>query len=548
MSTTYILNEKIKSRTDRNQFKNRLAEILGDSANPAVLSAFSGKVSKQIKMLSNQENFVFGLIKGETHRLIDIDKFFADSKIHINKRQKSEIHNLVQLLLADEMNEYRTFSYVSQNFPLMSFLKRELLETRQGGNIPQWKFIAESCPHLRKEFYEYFEKIANYKEISDDICGRAVSSLVKYATGIRFDNTMSQSGKGWYPNGYFSLPEQLHNIKPYPLFLIACSFRLTLAKYDEMHAKNEDIYDCMSYEDNMFRFALVYIREKAEIKEFMKILDENRIHFFRKMNISPDIKQVSDNIKSFFKNKGSMKRLVFPFMELLEKSGVVSAAVREKFLESERCKIAQKNMKELIADVQLDPIIRYYSLLNGTADNIIRFKYKDDMQNAEKAIAVIHENYRRLAECCRPYEKKKILSIICDSTAPDSSKKFIPSVRLILKNKFTTTYIRKLSSGIPAKLVTRNDILKIAYLRTFIDFVNKNDLRFRNKKEMTESAKALTKNFEETANKMLEKCFFAPVHITFPLDGLIYISLSGGISDKCIPEVFQSCLPIKLND
>lgn len=547
MSTTYVLNEKIKSRIDKNKFTARMAEILGNIPNAKFISVnFFDNVSGQIKELSNQDNFVFGLIKGETHRQIDIDSFFGNNNICLSVGQKKEIHDLVQLLLANEMNEYRTFQYITNNFPLFSFLKQKLLETRKGENIPQWEFIARNSPHLRAEFETYFKKIANYKEISDDLCKRAVSALVNHMTGKRFDNTISQQKKGWFPNGIFELPEQTNNIKPFPLFLIAFSFGFSLEEFDEMHARNEDVYDCLCYEDNMFRFALLYIRDRGEIAEFTDILGKNRKYFENSEN-KADAVQVSENIKSFFRNKkGSFKELVGSFMELLKKSGVVSSAVRMEILDGQRRITAAKNMRQLLNDVELNPIISYYSLLNSTADDIIRFKYKNDFTNAKKALSALFNNYRKLTDNCKPNEKEKILSLVCDNISAQSSRKINPTVRPVLKTRFTTNHIGKIKSG--QTPVTRVDILKISYLRTFMDFINNNCNRFENKHEMTEAAKALTGQFEKTANAMLNECLFSPVHITFMPDGLIYIALSSAVSDKCIFEVFQACLPIETED
>lgn len=548
--TTLIFNEKMQNKLTKNDFRNRLVQILNETniSNAKIIANnFVDMVYKELPEISEQDNFVEALIKGNAHRkLINIDSLFRKKNITITISQKSKIHDLIQLILANELNEYRTFEYVMQNLPIMSFFKKELLEIRPGTNIPQWKFINDNCLDKSNSIELYFRNIANYKEISDKLCATAVSALVKKMTGKRFDSTISQKGKGWYPNGLDALPEQLHNIKPYYLFLFAYSFRLNFQKYDEMRNKNEDTYDCFCFEENIFRFAIAYIRRIDEIPRLISIIDENKEDFIKAESKNYDAEYVTEEINSFFsKNTGNIESLYPSFSALLKKLGVVSAKKREETLNEQRRIVAQNNMHKLIEDTDQNNIIKYCSLLHSSADDIISFKYKTDIESAEKAINILHDNYLQLFEA-KPEEKAKILSMLCDRISPDSSNMIRPSIRPVLKSKFTTTHIRKINTGTTNKPITRSDILKIGYLRTFIDFVNENNDHFKNKQEMTEATRKLKDQFEATTNKMLKECYFAPVKITFALDGLIEIALSSGMNDKCIPEVFQACLPIDI--
>lgn len=548
--TTLIFNEKMQNKLTKNDFRNRLVQILNETniSNAKIIANnFVDMVYKELPEISEQDNFVEALIKGNAHRkLINIDSLFRKKNITITISQKSKIHDLIQLILANELNEYRTFEYVMQNLPIMSFFKKELLEIRPGTNIPQWKFINDNCLDKSNSIELYFRNIANYKEISDKLCATAVSALVKKMTGKRFDSTISQKGKGWYPNGLDALPEQLHNIKPYYLFLFAYSFRLNFQKYDEMRNKNEDTYDCFCFEENIFRFAIAYIRRIDEIPRLISIIDENKEDFIKAESKNYDAEYVTEEINSFFSNNtGNIESLYPSFSALLKKLGVVSAKKREETLNEQRRIVAQNNMHKLIEDTDQNNIIKYCSLLHSSADDIISFKYKTDIESAEKAINILHDNYLQLFEA-KPEEKAKILSMLCDRISPDSSNMIRPSIRPVLKSKFTTTHIRKINTGTTNKPITRSDILKIGYLRTFIDFVNENNDHFKNKQEMTEATRKLKDQFEATTNKMLKECYFAPVKITFALDGLIEIALSSGMNDKCIPEVFQACLPIDI--
>lgn len=546
--TTLIFNEKIQKQLKRNDFCNRLVEILNETNinnSKTIAGNFTEAVYQELPQLARQENFVADLIKGTAHKqLINISSFFSKKDISITSTQKRKIHDLIQLVLANELNEYRQFEYVSHNLPIMSFFKKELLEIRPGTNITQWKFINDYCLDKSRKIELYFSNIANYKEISDKLCATAVSALVKTMTGKRFDSTISQKGKGLYPNGLDALPEHIHNMNPYHIFLIAYSFRLPLTKYDEMRSKNEDTYDCFCFEENMFRFALAYIREKDEIPRFLNIIKENKKDFMKSEGESCNAQYVTEEINNFFfNNTGDVESLYPSFFHLLKKLGVVSAETREKTLNAHRRIVARNNMKKLIEDTELNNIISYYSLLCNSVDDIISFKYKNDIESTGKATQILHDNYSKLFET-HPKEKEKILSMLCDRVSCDSSKQIRPSIRPILKSRFTTTHIGKISKGDAD--ITRSDILKIGYLRTFIDFVNENNNCVNNKPEMTEATRKLTEIFETTTNRMLKECYFVPVKITFALDGLIEIALSSGINDKCIPEVFQACLPIDI--
>ncbi|MDE5763623.1 MAG: hypothetical protein K2I00_01480 [Ruminococcus sp.] len=556
MSTTYIFNQKINNKNiDREQFKESLIKILRktDIDMPQIIAQqFLSEIDRKIDNLSRQENFVAQLIKGNAHKeIINIDIFFTNKNVFITPSQKKEIHDLIQLLLASRLNEYKTFQYVTQTFPLMSFLKRQLLETRPGTNIPQWQFIAENCfikENITEQIKEYFSTVANYKEISDRKCAQIVSALVKSLTGKRFDTTISQQkqGRGWYPNGLDELPEKFFNVNPEHLFLIAYSFKMNIDQYDEMLIRNGDVYDCFCYEENMLRFLLVYIKNINEYNAFKQIIEQNREHFQESSDeFTPE--QVARKINNFFcsRRRDDIKSLCIDFMKLLKRLGVVSAEKRREILNQQRRLIAGANMQKLLKSTNLKNITVYYSLLNNTVDDIMRFKYKNEPEKIGKALEILESNYRQLAERTSENEKAKILSMLCDRFAPESSSYIKTSIRPILKSRFSTEHIGKISKGTTTDPITRTDILKIGYLQTLIDFINKNN-QFRNKSEMIEACRSLTRIFEENTNKILKKCSFAPVHATFPLDGLIYIALSSGTADKCIPEVFQACLPIDM--
>ena len=92
----------------------------------------------------------------------------------------------------------------------------------------------------------------------------------------------------------------------------------------------------------------------------------------------------------------------------------------------------------------------------------------------------------------------------------------------------TKGLIKKIANGETA--IFREHILRIGYLSTLIDYFNG-----------TVSSKDIISRFENTTNAILEKCCYHPLFISFPLDALMYLSLSS--NQMCIPEVYQAFLP-----
>lgn len=543
--TTMIFNEVMQNNLNKDRTIDRLTEILKETNvyNASIIAKrFLEQVYNKLSKISKTNSFITKLVKGTAYNEIDVDNFFTKNNIILTKSQKEEINHIIQLIFVNELNNnvYQYFEYITQNFPLMSFLKKELLERRPGTNVLQWEFINDKCHcNIKSDFL----KISNYKQISDRLCAKAISNLVKEMTNKRFDQIFAQKGRGFFPDGYDNLPLRLHNMKLYHVFLIAYSLKLSDLKYKEMLYANESEYDCLCFEENMCRFAVVKGWNNTEI---MKIINENKGSFTESKEYNSEF--VAKKIDYFLnKYEGNTDSIIDEFLKLMKSLGVVSDKERKEILKAQRCSIAKKSMKKLIDNVVFDNIMEYFILYknDNSANDIIDFKYKNDDKRAELAKNVIFENFSNFYNREIQGKKAVILSRLCDRCSSESSGYVNPLIRPILKSKFTTHRINSILNGTIE--ITRSDILKIGYLYTLINFINQKG-KFKNAKSMKEAARELIKEFEDITNKMLKECCFAPVKRTLVLDGTIEMALSNGIYDKCIPKIFQACLPININE
>lgn len=547
--TTAIFRQKMYEPVNPESFERKLTEIFAKTSDKDIASHAAQYARAIIKKVENRLNIVTedtlkSLIKGDIYKqIINIDNIFENK---LSSAQKQDIYEIVKFIVSSKLNEYFTFRYIVQTFPAISFLKRELLEKRPGTDIPQWKFITENCmKHDVAKTQCEFAQIVDYKQISDELCGRMLSAIVSHMTEKRFDNIINQKGSGWYNNGFEELAKK-HTINSEHLFLIAYSLKLSLKKYDEFLTRNEEYYDCLCFEENMHRFFLRYANDE-KINVLENIITNNICDFSHNENGSQDAEKLINN---FFRCKnGSINELCGEFCTLLKKIGVVSAKQREEILSKEKKFAAQEFMKETISEIDYNSTLSYYSLLQGSADRIVDNSLNSKQANSiKKSISI---NYDKLlnTNCENNNDnRKRLASIMSDCIIPlykDIEKDFHSALKPILKNQFTTAHIGKILNGTAE--ITRTDIIKTAYLYTLTSFI-KNKNKFTDEESMTNAAKSLVKTFEKKANPILKRCCFTPIHTTIPIDGLVEIALSSAINDRCIPEVYQACLLIAYFD
>lgn len=565
MSTSIIFKEKaLKKGLNQNELQNRMEKIL-----PDIDSDIVRFLTNKLRMLFNEytenENFVRSLIKGEAHREIDINKLINNLcgfDILLKPEEKNEIHNLIQQSLIDSLNELQMFEYVSNTFPLFSYLKRKLMELRPGTNKKQWEFILDKSNHLSKKLYEKFNSISHYREIDDDTCAKMIANIVKIMTNKRFDNMISMSNqhKGWYPNGLDELPVQTHDIKQKYLFLIAYSLKLDITKYIELQKRNEDLYDSLCYEDNMYRFALKFINIKDTSKNVYnyieKIIKNNKSRFKANNNTTLFSETATNKIDAFLNDDDNKSKdiesLIESFIKLQENLGVSTAENREKLWNKERCKIASKSLNEIIDSMDVKKIKNYFKLYfkdNSTIKltDLIEYKMiKECISQPDMIVDNLNENYFGISMSTEK-TKERLLKLICDGDCDSDQLSYVPrTIRSILATKLTTNRINAIKENNENKslTITRNDILRIGYLKTFIEFVNQ-EKKYKNGIEMMQDTHILIEKFETNTNNLLKQCHYSNLHITFPHDGLIYIALSSLGNDRCIPNVYQLCLPMK---
>lgn len=561
MSTSIIFEDIVKYSLDLNEFKIKLANLLHD-VDDKKIDFFINRLHSIISEYSENENFVRKLIKGEAHREIDINKLINDLcgyDIILKAEEKNKIHNLIQQLFSDSLNELQIFEYVSNTFPLFSYLKRELLEPRDGTDKKQWEFILDKSERLFKNFSNKFQSISHYREIDDNTCAKLISAIVKIMTNKRFDNTISMKNqsKGWYPNGLYELPVQTHDIKQKYLFLIAYSLKLDITKYIDLQKRNEDLYDSLCYEDNMYRFALKFINIKSTSKNVYDYIEEiiknNQGRVEANNNTTLFSETATDKIEAFLNDEDNKSKdiesLIESFIKLQESLGVSTAENREKLWNIERCKIASKSLNEIIDFMDVKKIKSYFKLYfkdNSTIKltDLIKYKMiKECISQPDMIVHNLNENYFEIIMSTEK-TKERLLKLICDGDCDSDQLSYVPrTIRSILATKFTTNRINAIKEN-KSLTITRNDILRIGYLKTFIEFVNQ-EKKYKNGIEMMQDTPKLIEKFETNTNNLLKQCHYSSLHITFPHDGLIYIALSSLGNDRCIPNVYQLCLPMK---
>ena len=564
MSTSMIFEDIVKYSLDRKEFIKRMGEILHNVDNIKI-ERFTDKLYSLISEHLENENFVRKMIKGESHREIEIDKLinrFCGYDIVLKAEEKNKIHDLIQELLSDSLNELQIFEYATNTFPLFSYLKRELLETRTGTNEKQWEFILKNSKRLSNDFYEKFKSISHYREIDDKTCARMISAVIFQMTNKRFDNNISQphDSKGWFPNGLLDLPVQKHDIKQKDLFLIAYSLKFDITKYIEMQKRNEDLYDVFCYEDNMYRFALKFIDKKGTSKSVYNYIEDiinKHVNRFESINNTTLFSKSAENrINAFLNDEAnknmSIDTLVQLFIDLQEQLGVSTAKNREEIWNIERRKIASESLYEILDFMDVRKIKEYFKLYykeNSTIklkDLIVHKKNKEHLSQSDMIVHNLNENYFDIIMSTEK-TKERLLHLISDGNCDSEFLSYVHrTIRPILATKFTTNRINAIKENDESKslTITRNDILRIGYLKTFTEFVNQGR-KYNNKKEMMKDTPKIIERFEVITNELLRNCHYADLHITFPHDCLIYVALSSLANDRCIPDVYQLCLPMK---
>ena len=509
--TNGVFRRKIANKLTPELFKKRLKELFPET-DEAVVGLLGNSLIMKIKNLKMNSAFVMNYSKGEIDKIINISSFIDDNDISCTNIQCKEIYKLIQQLIVNRFSPVQCMRYIKSTFPLWSELKRQLLKTRPGTDKKQWEFVSESCK-TSVGFVEHFSKAVDYKQLNNEYTAEAVSNLVNMAIpGCRFENIISQpaSYKGWFPAG-LNYPPHQHNVQIEVLFKLAYGLALPLEELDRLFNCSvngkRDPYD---FNENMLRFGLKY---RVSYKEIHKLIenaykghDKEKLSYF----------EAVEKVDSFFKENHDGKSVSILAEEFID---IASKIAYEKSIKNEQRENAAKYMQELLEKTDVEKIKAYYPRPDlESTDTLADENFCEADARAYKKLT---DETRYSVMLLEKRNKVKALYLICDG---------LNFKKIGLSSKaFTRADIINIADNKKEK-IHRDEILRIGYLTTLIDFING---------DVTKTD--LISRFEDVTGKMLAECHFQSLNITFLTDVLMYISLAS--NEMCIPEVYQLFIP-----
>lgn len=514
---------------DDNLFKENLKEIFPDLSD-IKLNMLSVKIITNISNKLNKEmaqDFIERLVKGEIDKIdrvkggITISEYVSAENIEMTNIQQKKMYHLIHQYIMSKFSLAELYTYIENTFPLWSALKRLLLEKRRGTNKLQWEYI--ETKYHKKGYSDIFSNVSNYKMLYNYDAANAISTLTDHET---IDNQFMNTIRGWFRDKDLRNTPMHHEVSSEVLYRLAYAFNITTDEFDKLCTGSVNgVWNPYDFSENLYRFGLnfrlpyKYIANKAE---------ENKDITKTDMPLySPD--ETITQIERFFDEHEefeSSEELTDEYISFLSRIGAICT---EKAIQNVRTENSRIYANELLNKTNISNIKRYYESRYISVEDIIEERYSDYtismnqqifINNTREKIEDIKEKYSDTEKLLKA--KSKILSCICDGSKP--KKKGIGA------DAFGKTSVLDIMNG--KTEIRRNDILRLGYLSTLIDYINEN---------ITEDE--LIQTFESTTDRMLNQCRFHKLHITLPVDALMYLSLSS--SDRCIPEVFQTFIPGK---
>ena len=494
-----LLSRRIAEELDREKLKNKLCSIF-PGISCSVCYEICDEFFKMTDNLKITSSFIIRYSKGEIDKIINLDDYFAQKEICVDDRQRKKLYKLLQQLIINKFTIVQCMKYIDKTFPLWSELKRLLLKQRRDTNMKQWEFIA-SKRSVSEGFEEHFMNAVDYKILNNEYTAEALTKLVNMSIrNAEFENTLCQESacKGWFPFGFDNAPEQ-HEVSVDVLFKLAYSFRLTPDEFEKLCTGSvKGTNDPSSYKYNMFLFGLKYDMDYAAAKELADV--NNNDSTDQGVNI---LKKYCDNYAA-----------ISDYIALTEKIRSTTP------LEETRAEVASEAMKQLLDKTNMENIARYFCDNEFiSTDTLIEELYPEHVVEQQKEMLEDTSYAFFELEISERY-KCKTLSLLCDGSHFKRNG--------LASKALTPPLIRRISER--SSNIFREHILRIGYLSTLIDFIND-----------AVSNERIIKRFEEITNPMLNKCCYHPLFISFPLDALMYLSLSS--HPMCIPEVYQIFLP-----
>ncbi|MDO4862684.1 MAG: hypothetical protein Q4A05_00835, partial [Ruminococcus sp.] len=492
-----------------------LAQIF-TGADSVKVKSFREKIVSSIDNAEKDDAFIEKYARGDIDKLIPVGPYMEDNGISADDKQRKELFSLIHQYIIGQLHITKCFKYIENTFPLWSKLKRLLLQTRRGTDMKQWEYAASLYKWSTKkdEAAEHFQNAANYKQLNNYIVADAVSVLVDSAIeNAQFKKTITQEskGKGWFPYG-LDYPPRQHIVEKKTLFKLAYGFGLSSRQMDEFcEGSEKGARNPFDFEENMFRFGLEY---GIPFRDILKVVKETKA---AERETTYTCEQACAMIDDFFdKNSsdGSTQKLMDSYISLLREIGSCD-------IDSHRKACAREALSGLLEKVSVNKIKEYYAYNITSMDDLIseRYYYEETRYNQSEAM----ESTRFSIDELGPKEKEKAICCICDGKNV--------ALRDLSSKAFTRERVNHILKG-DIDEINRDDILRTGYLYALVRFING---------EISENE--IVGAFEEQTNPMLKDCMFHKLHMTFPLDALMYLSLLS--TNRCIPEVFQVFLPVR---
>ncbi len=492
-----------------------LAQIL-TGADSITIKNLRDKIVSNINSAEKDEAFIEKYAKGEIDKLIPVDAYMRDNGIIPDTKQRKELFSLIHQYIIGQLQIIKCFKYIESTFPLWSKLKRLLLETRPGTDIKQWKYAVSQYKWSQKadDASQHFENAANYKQLNNYFVADAISALVdSEIENAQFKKTITQEskGKGWFPHGLSYSPKQ-HVVEKKTLFKLAYGFGLSSKQMDELCAGSEKgARDPFDFEENMLRFGLEYDIPYRDVLNAIKTAEKPQKETEYSYN---EAISMLDGFYAGNKEVNDSESLLEEYITLLGDIGTYD-------IKSFRKSYVRNALSELLEKVNVNKIKEYYAYNITSMDDLLSEKYFYEEIRYNQAEAM--ESTRFSIDELGPRDKEKAICYICDGKNV--------ALRDLSSKAFTRDRVKHILQG-DIDEISRDDILRTGYLYALIGYIN-GDI----------SEEEIITEFEKETNRMLQDCMFHQLHMTFPLDALMYLSLLS--TNRCIPEVFQVFLPVR---
>ncbi len=481
---------------------------------------------------TEKNKLAYTIVKGDFDNSLELKKYLRENNFKLTPEREKLFYKWLHQFSLNKMSLVGCIDYIEHTFPLWTNLKKLLLDDRPGTGKKQWQYISENTS-IPKSVIDNVRNAVNYKQLSNKDTMKLITYLVNNTIDdAQFEKTITQpaKGKGWFPFGIDKPPKQ-HSVKIKVLYKLAYSFGLS---EDNMYKLCDGAVnytsDPFDYEAVMLRFGLKnhisYEKCDEKIKYIEKQItvqiksDDGTIKREKKGTTHYPLDTAIEELKKFFDKNIPTCNIQQTTDDL---ANYLCNICTSDSLEIKRREVASELMNNLINKTNVDNIQRYYSSIFFNVDDILNEKHYS-RSIANKYISIINSEREKIKRL-KGHNKIEALHLICDGKKVEKTG--------LGKGAFTEVKMANLTNQ--TEKVKRSDILRICYLDALIEYINGSI-----------SDDKINDYFENKSNRFLDECFFHPLHLSLPLDALMYLSLS--IQDRCKPEVYQAFLERNLKN